>query len=608
MDHDALDSLPQGSRSRQQPGAACDNCRRRKLRCDRQKPQCGTCRASDIPCLVSATNPARGPKRGYLKTLQARIAALEGALAGQQGGVLPDGPADAGNEPAPLLGLVDSTPSTQLADLWALELPPDRQPLSHHMSYQESGGYMSPLADEGWFAIPPELMTDGTSTPTKQNVRTPPDLGSPSKSSPPLATNLVDILGASTDDVKSGLVQSDLDQLYVDRIHVFIPIVHLSRFSEWRKRGPASEAQAALRQAIWTLAASTSPVYHCTFQETIYRQARDAVEGLDQRSDATHTEHVQAWVLLAIYELMWVGFRRAWISAGRAFRLLQLDPTWSNEPEARVSTSPPDGGHTKGWVEAEERRRTFWMAYCLDRLISLQNGSPPTFSEKVLLRLPCPEARFESGKPVVMGFLSDLLGASNATTSPRRNTSPFVECIMVATVAGFALSHRAEACASGSSPTGTEGEGQQNGQADFWTRHFWLDGLVSNGMNTIALEHPPVAQDQDPTLLFLALAWRATMLHLWQTAKDVHERNGAASTEAVQQVEKAAQEVLRLMGKLSSLNGWTVHPLLSIPLALCAKLLEFRRDLKEDFEQKLDDLMQATHGARRLLGARPTEY
>lgn len=174
------------------------------------------------------------------------------------------------------------------------------------------------------------------------------------------------------------------DQLYMDRIHVFIPIVHPNRFTEWRKRGPANEAQVALRQAIWTLAASTSPVYHCTSQNTLYIQAREAAERLDHRSDTTDTEHVQTWVLLAIYELMWVGFRRAWLSAGRAFRLLQLDPSWSSDLPRRISTSLTDGGHNQDWVEVEERRRTFWMAYCLDRLISLQNGSPPTFSQQVI--------------------------------------------------------------------------------------------------------------------------------------------------------------------------------------------------------------------------------
>lgn len=105
---------------------------------------------------------------------------------------------------------MDNTASTQFADLWALELPSDRQLLSTHMAYQDSIGGMSPLTDEGWFTMPPEFMTEGMSTPIEQNVRnTPPDTAGPSS---PSFAPIVDLLAGPTDGVTSdsGLVQSDL--------------------------------------------------------------------------------------------------------------------------------------------------------------------------------------------------------------------------------------------------------------------------------------------------------------------------------------------------------------------------------------------------------------
>lgn len=60
---------------RQKPGVACEECRRRKLRCDRRRPQCGNCQSSGVACLVTTRSP-RGPKQGYLKSLQARIGEL----------------------------------------------------------------------------------------------------------------------------------------------------------------------------------------------------------------------------------------------------------------------------------------------------------------------------------------------------------------------------------------------------------------------------------------------------------------------------------------------------------------------------------------------------
>ena len=60
-----------GRRKRQTPGAACVECRSRKLRCDRGQP-CGQCREAGIKCQVGTCRP-RGPKRGHLSALRTRI-------------------------------------------------------------------------------------------------------------------------------------------------------------------------------------------------------------------------------------------------------------------------------------------------------------------------------------------------------------------------------------------------------------------------------------------------------------------------------------------------------------------------------------------------------
>jgi hypothetical protein len=74
--------------------------------------------------------------------------------------------------------------------------------------------------------------------------------------------------------------------------------------------------------------------------------------------------------------------RSAWMSAGRAFRLVQLmrlheidSPTKLPVPEADL-------------IETEEKRRVFWMAYFLDHLLSMRNNWPITLNEHVVrLRL-----------------------------------------------------------------------------------------------------------------------------------------------------------------------------------------------------------------------------
>ena len=59
--------------ARQRPGAACEDCRRRKLRCDGKQPQCSACFEARVNCVLTTTQSQRGPKKGHMKALQARL-------------------------------------------------------------------------------------------------------------------------------------------------------------------------------------------------------------------------------------------------------------------------------------------------------------------------------------------------------------------------------------------------------------------------------------------------------------------------------------------------------------------------------------------------------
>lgn len=52
---------------------ACVLCRRRKLRCDGKKPSCGTCARLGHECAYEELRKKSGPKRGYVKQLEARL-------------------------------------------------------------------------------------------------------------------------------------------------------------------------------------------------------------------------------------------------------------------------------------------------------------------------------------------------------------------------------------------------------------------------------------------------------------------------------------------------------------------------------------------------------
>jgi hypothetical protein len=51
-------------------------CRKRKLRCDGGVPACGTCARLGHDCEYKENRRRSGPKRGYVKTLEARLGAF----------------------------------------------------------------------------------------------------------------------------------------------------------------------------------------------------------------------------------------------------------------------------------------------------------------------------------------------------------------------------------------------------------------------------------------------------------------------------------------------------------------------------------------------------
>lgn len=52
---------------------ACGLCRKRKLRCDGDRPICGTCKRLSHDCTYDEARKRSGPKRGYIKMLEARL-------------------------------------------------------------------------------------------------------------------------------------------------------------------------------------------------------------------------------------------------------------------------------------------------------------------------------------------------------------------------------------------------------------------------------------------------------------------------------------------------------------------------------------------------------
>ncbi|KAL2274491.1 hypothetical protein FJTKL_03162 [Diaporthe vaccinii] len=176
---------------------------------------------------------------------------------------------------------------------------------------------------------------------------------------------------------------SDADQLYWEKVHHFAPIIHQRRYISWSRRPDKSAAKTALQYSMWALAASAAPEYTQIDVDRLYRCATRALKAIENTGGAgglkqsNDLEQVQAQLLLSMYELKHIDFRQGWITAGCAFRLIQFG--WFQDLISGLNTYPA----SMDWTELEEKRRTFWLAYYLDRIISLRSDSSCTFGEEV---------------------------------------------------------------------------------------------------------------------------------------------------------------------------------------------------------------------------------
>ncbi|KAA6409142.1 MAG: transcriptional regulatory [Lasallia pustulata] len=512
--------------SRQKPGSACEECRRRKLRCDRQQPRCRFCSESSVVCTFTSSRPPRGPKKGHLKVLQARIAALEGRLNQQQ------------NDER-FVDLADETVANGIE-----------------------------IEDETH--IPVSIHSDDAETPPQDPL-------------PGMKT--VDASVSLPETCISDIMQADLDQLYFDRVHSFAPFLHQRRYYSWNRQPAKTEFRTCLQFAMWTLAASVSAQFQ-NIGDPLYRDTRQKLEALELKDTSIESidiEQVQAWILLAIYEFMRTDYRRGWMSAGRAFRLIQL-------MRLHEIDAPNCIPMQIDWIEIEERRRTFWMAYSLDRFISIRNEWPLTLSDSVIMiRLPAPEVEFQSGQPILMGFLSEAITANDQSAM-----SPFTECTILATISGRALSHRHQSLVENIYVDASQ---------DFWERHQWINATLTDRMQIMSHKYPPALQHVDSMLLFTSMMAQAAVLYLYKIMMRVTpatEENQAVMMEYQTRSLIAAQEIANLSKILPQLSRFKVHPFTPIPLSLCAEFFTSYRDLDDSVYVQLHDILEALRSLRRF--------
>ncbi|KID73852.1 hypothetical protein MBR_07150, partial [Metarhizium brunneum ARSEF 3297] len=135
-------------------------------------------------------------------------------------------------------------------------------------------------------------------------------------------------------------------------------MIHKRRYFAWAGDADTSPARTALRSAMRTIASAMSPQF-CDIVQIMYALTRRMLKTQDacgetglpwmarpkppQEQQKIDHERIQAWLLLAYYDVLRNYGIQALVTARRAFRLLQLSGLYKMDAHrSHISTSPAE--------------------------------------------------------------------------------------------------------------------------------------------------------------------------------------------------------------------------------------------------------------------------
>ncbi|KAF2202709.1 hypothetical protein GQ43DRAFT_368576 [Delitschia confertaspora ATCC 74209] len=534
---------------------ACVLCRRRKLRCDGVRPTCGTCKRLAHDCAYDEVRKKSGPKRGYVKLLEARLHQVEKLLRNQE-------TAERNRDTS------HASASSYIANTISQALP-------------EGTGFLGTEQVPGSFS---------------QSVSPGPEAFVPSDAVNNNSTNgdfPWEMIGLGLEEpLPPQEVINDLNQIYFTKVHPSAPIVHKPRFLAAMNLAPHMRPPVCLRYAMWALAATVSDKYD-RLHEHFYQRARKYAQMDEMKGHGESTitlAHCQAWILLASYEFKQMYFPRGWLSAGRAARfaqMMQLHRLDGVGLDVKQVIPPP-----KDWTEREERRRTFWMAFAVDRYASIGTGWPMTIDERdILTNLPASEDAFEKSRPMPTGCLEQAMSGQGASS-----LHPFGAVVVTAALFGRNLLHLHR-------PGADDHEHDLNG--GFWTRHRNLDNILLSTSLAIPDHLRLPAGLPGPNVVFLNMSIHTSAICLHQAAifkADKHRLPVHVGNESKVRCVTAAAEIASIMRMISHLDLSGMNPFISFCIYVAARVfVQYLKTRPKDQQMRssLQFLLQAMQALRR---------
>ncbi|KAH7326673.1 fungal-specific transcription factor domain-containing protein [Stachybotrys elegans] len=566
------DPIPDNSNVPKPKRLACMICRKRKLKCDGVRPSCSTCSRLGHSCTYDEQRRKSGPKRGYVKALEERLKQVETLLKTQ------DPPssnnAQSNTIPTPMHG-VHSTQTTAPPSIpvpnpnAAMGVGPDRE--WHFGGDSPQAGAMDDFNFNANMGVPVSGVTGSITW---------------------------EMIGLGLEEpLPPQETIDELHQIYFEKVHPSIAMIHKYRYLAAMNLAPSKRPPVCLRYAMWTLACSIADKYS-DLKDLFYQRARKYIEADYIKGYGEHmisVAHCQAHALLACYEMRMMYFPRAWINTGSAVRLAQmigLHRLDGQGLEVKQCIPPP-----KDWTEREERRRTFWIAFCTDRYASIGTGWPMTVDERdIMTNLPASEEAFEMSRPELTQSLQECTKSPDGVSK----LTPFGGIVLMASLFGRNLIHLHR------SDDDDDLEHDLNGP--FWKRHRAMDNILLNTSLSLPAHLKLPAGLCNTNVVFINMSIHTSTICLHQAAIFKAEKNKLAasvSSESKVRCITAANEIASIMRTVSHMDLASMNPFISFCLYVAARVFVQYLKSRPDDSQSADSLRFLISAMRALKRRNP---
>lgn len=207
--------------------------------------------------------------------------------------------------------------------------------------------------------------------------------------------------------------------------------------------------------------------------------------------------------------------------------------------DVKQCLSPP-----KDWTEREERRRTFWMAFCEDRYASIGTGWPMIIDERdIKTHLPASEEAFDMSRPEQTQTLQDVINPSGAS-----KVSSFGSVVLMSCLFGRNLVHLHR-------PDDDDQDDDLNGP--FWKRHRMLDNIILNTSLCLPANLKLPQGVNNANVVFTNMSIHTSTICLHQAAIFKAEKNKlptSVSAESKVRCITAANEIASIMRNISHMD------------------------------------------------------